>query len=289
MPSGPGRSRRNTGPGPKILVAAARAGADLRALAAICAEIRYPTARPDPDDEKDQHLDRGVSFDTTFDGAGVIRGDLTPECAAMVQAVLDAPAAPTGGGDLRARPQRYTTRWKRRRASVLAGRGAGYAEDQRGAIEGVADPRRRRSLRITQLVAGTYTYSGQSIPNASVGGLDILIAKQLDSDALRVRVDRFAAPLPAQNNILTQIQALLSQVAKDLNPAITQAASVAAKEAQIVPNGKDQFTELADEKKTVLEKNPSQDLDKPPYNQLQDTYKSVSGQLPNESGEAAEA
>jgi Domain of unknown function (DUF222) len=91
----------------EILVAAARAVADLRALAAICAEIRYPTARPDPDDEKDQHLDRGVSFDTTFDGAGVIRGDLTPECAAMVQAVLDALSAPTGGGDLRTRPQRY--------------------------------------------------------------------------------------------------------------------------------------------------------------------------------------
>ena len=94
----------------EILVAAARAGADLRALAAICAEIRYRTAPPDPDDEQDKHLDRGVSFDTTFDGAGVIHGDLTPECAAMVQAVLDALSAPQGGGDLRTRPQRTTTR-----------------------------------------------------------------------------------------------------------------------------------------------------------------------------------
>jgi hypothetical protein len=91
----------------EILVAAARAGADLRALAAICAEIRYRTAPPDPDDEQDKHLDRGVSFDTTFDGAGVIHGDLTPECAAMVRAVLDALSAPQGGGDLRTRPQRY--------------------------------------------------------------------------------------------------------------------------------------------------------------------------------------
>jgi Domain of unknown function (DUF222) len=48
-----------------------------------------------------------VSFDTTFDGAGVLHGDLTPECAAMVQAVLDALSAPVGGGDLRTRPQRY--------------------------------------------------------------------------------------------------------------------------------------------------------------------------------------
>ena len=91
----------------EIVVAAARAGAGLRALAAICAEIRYRTARPDPDGEDDRHLDRGVSFETTFDGAGVIRGDLTPQCAAMVQAVLDALAAPAGGGDLRTRPQRY--------------------------------------------------------------------------------------------------------------------------------------------------------------------------------------
>jgi len=91
----------------EILVAAARAGADLRSLAAICAEIRYQTAEHDPDDEKDKDLDRGVSFDTTFDGAGVIHGDLTPECAAMVQAVLDALSAPEGGGDLRTRPQRY--------------------------------------------------------------------------------------------------------------------------------------------------------------------------------------
>jgi hypothetical protein len=91
----------------EILVAAARAGADLRALAAICAEIRYRTAPPDPDDDQDPHLDRGLSFDTTFDGAGVIHGDLTPECAAMVQAVLDALAAPEGGGDLRTHPQRY--------------------------------------------------------------------------------------------------------------------------------------------------------------------------------------
>jgi hypothetical protein len=91
----------------EIIVAAARAGADLRALAAICAEIRYRTAPPDPDDDQDKYLDRGVSFDTTFEGAGVIHGDLTPQCAAMVQAVLDALSAPAGGGDLRTRPQRY--------------------------------------------------------------------------------------------------------------------------------------------------------------------------------------
>ena len=90
----------------EILVAAARAGVGLRGLAAICAEIRARTAQPDPDDD-DKHLDRALSLDTTFDGAGVVHGDLTPECTAMVQAVLDALSAPGGGGDLRTRPQRY--------------------------------------------------------------------------------------------------------------------------------------------------------------------------------------
>src|SRR5580692_1223236 len=93
----------------ELLVAAARAGVDLRGLAAICAGIRARTAQPDPDDDGDGDpgLDRGLSLDTTFDGAGVVHGDLTPECAAMVQAVLDALSAPQGGGDLRTRPQRY--------------------------------------------------------------------------------------------------------------------------------------------------------------------------------------
>jgi len=94
------------GPAEEILVAAAGAGADLRALAQICAEIRSRTVPPDPDG-RDPGLDRALVLDTTLDGAGVLRGDLTPECAAMVQAVLDALSAPAGAGDLRTRPQRY--------------------------------------------------------------------------------------------------------------------------------------------------------------------------------------
>jgi hypothetical protein len=113
----------------EILVAAARAGVDLRGLAAICAEIRAHTAQPDPDNDDDPGLDRGVSLDTTFDGAGVVHGDLTPGCAAMVQAVLDALSAPEGGGDLRTRPQRYhdalAEAMKRLLASDLLPRRAG--------------------------------------------------------------------------------------------------------------------------------------------------------------------
>jgi Domain of unknown function (DUF222) len=99
----PGRYRDQA---EEILVGAARGGADLRGLAAICAEIRALTAGPDPDG-RDPGLDRGLTLDTTLDGAGVLRADLTPECAAMVQAVLDALSAPQGGDDQRTRPQRY--------------------------------------------------------------------------------------------------------------------------------------------------------------------------------------
>jgi hypothetical protein len=95
----PGEYRDNA---ERIVITASRKGADLRALAAICAGIRARTAQADPDDD----LDRGVAFGTTFEGAGVLRGDLTPGCAAMVQAVLDALSAPAGGGNLRTRPQR---------------------------------------------------------------------------------------------------------------------------------------------------------------------------------------
>jgi hypothetical protein len=100
----------------EIIVTAALAGVDLRGLAAICAEIRERTAGPDPDDDPgdDPRLDQSVSVDTTMDGAGVMRGDLTAECAAMVTSVLDAPSAPTGAGTCGPSRSGTTMRWRRR-------------------------------------------------------------------------------------------------------------------------------------------------------------------------------
>ncbi len=45
--------------------------------------------QPSPDDS-DDFDDRFVQVGTTFGGAACVRGNLTPECAAAVQAVLDA-------------------------------------------------------------------------------------------------------------------------------------------------------------------------------------------------------
>jgi hypothetical protein len=91
-----------------ILVAAARAGADLTALSELAAEI-YARSLPDtPDDGPDESFeDRSVRLERTIDGVGVMSGDLTSECAAVVTAVLDSLSAPMGAEDTRTREQRY--------------------------------------------------------------------------------------------------------------------------------------------------------------------------------------
>jgi Domain of unknown function (DUF222) len=92
----------------EILVAAARAGADQRTLAELAAEI-YTRSLPAPEDDgaDDSFDDRAVRVETTFEGAGIISGSLTPECAAVVSAVLEALSAPAGAEDTRSRDQRY--------------------------------------------------------------------------------------------------------------------------------------------------------------------------------------
>ena len=90
-----------------ILVAAARSGASLADLARLAAEIYARSRPPDPDGPDGGFGDRSVRLETTFGGAGVLGGDLTPECAAVVGAVLDALSAPAGAGDLRTHGQRY--------------------------------------------------------------------------------------------------------------------------------------------------------------------------------------
>src|SRR6266699_3361923 len=92
----------------EILLAAAAAGMELPDLAALAGEL-YERSRPDlPDEDPDRAFeDRAVRLVTTFGGAGVLTGDLTPECAAVVTAVLDALSAPAGAQDTRTYTQRY--------------------------------------------------------------------------------------------------------------------------------------------------------------------------------------
>ena len=92
----------------QILLRAAAAGAsldDLKLLAA-CAVEQYLARQPSPDDD-DDFDDRFVQVGTTFGGASCVRGNLTPECAAAVQAVLDAMGKKRGPEDHRTEGQRF--------------------------------------------------------------------------------------------------------------------------------------------------------------------------------------
>src|SRR5436305_8124898 len=95
----------------EILLGAAAAGLEVADLAALAAEMYEKSRQDRPDDDGEDpgaaFDDRAVKLATTLGGAGVIHGDLTPECAEFVQTVLDALAAPAGAEDDRSHEQRY--------------------------------------------------------------------------------------------------------------------------------------------------------------------------------------
>jgi hypothetical protein len=93
----------------RILLEAAAAGASLDDLATIagCAIENWRAQRPDPDAPEDGFDDRFVQAGTTFGGAGVIRGNLTPECASAVRAVLEALGKKAGPEDDRDEGKRF--------------------------------------------------------------------------------------------------------------------------------------------------------------------------------------
>ncbi|HEY6311913.1 MAG TPA: DUF222 domain-containing protein [Streptosporangiaceae bacterium] len=91
----------------QILIAAARAGARQQDLAELAAEIYARSLRDAPDDDTPGFDDRKVTVQTTIYAAGIIAGDLTAECAAVVTAVLESLSAPRGAEDTRTREQRY--------------------------------------------------------------------------------------------------------------------------------------------------------------------------------------
>jgi Domain of unknown function (DUF222) len=111
-----------------ILLGAAASGLELADLAGLAGEM-YERSRQDkpdtdgdtgddtdggagedgnPSEEQDRlGDDRSVNLATTIGGAGIIRGNLTPECAEFVKTVLDALSAPSGADDDRSHEQRY--------------------------------------------------------------------------------------------------------------------------------------------------------------------------------------
>jgi hypothetical protein len=95
----------------EILIGAAADGLGLADLAGLYAEMyersQAEEAAGEPDAGEDETFeDRALRLVTTLGGAGVLHGDLTPECAAAVQAVLDTLSGPADAGDARTQEQR---------------------------------------------------------------------------------------------------------------------------------------------------------------------------------------
>jgi len=85
----------------KILSDAAVCGLDLADLAGLFAEMYERVRAEEPDRDREESFeDRALGLVTTLGGAGVLHGDLTPECAAAVQAgnVPPPPSGPATGG-----------------------------------------------------------------------------------------------------------------------------------------------------------------------------------------------
>jgi hypothetical protein len=93
----------------KVIVQAAAAGAPFEDLAVIAAAAieEHRRQHPDEDEDESRFRDRYLRIGVTFGGAAVIRGDLTPECAAAVRAVIESLGKKRGPGDERPEPQRF--------------------------------------------------------------------------------------------------------------------------------------------------------------------------------------
>ena len=88
-----------------FLLTAAAGGAELRDLGKMAEEIQRQCAQPDTDGD-DGFAGRSLRLDTTFEGAGKLDGNLSPQCTAAVQAVLDALGKRRGPEDERTKGQR---------------------------------------------------------------------------------------------------------------------------------------------------------------------------------------
>ncbi|MCW2929206.1 MAG: endonuclease [Actinomycetia bacterium] len=92
----------------KLLVDTAAAGANLEDLAVVAAAAyaKWRQQQPDPDDPDDGYDDRYLKLGTTIDNAGRVNANLTPECTAALQAVLESLGKKAGPEDDRTEPQR---------------------------------------------------------------------------------------------------------------------------------------------------------------------------------------
>jgi hypothetical protein len=90
----------------QVLLQAAARGLELTDLTQLAAEIRARTARPDTGSGDDRFERRWLRLTPHWRGHARLDGELTPECAAAVRAVLDALGGKAGPEDERSQSQR---------------------------------------------------------------------------------------------------------------------------------------------------------------------------------------
>src|ERR1700678_1244006 len=104
----------------QVMVEAARNGVDLAGLARIAAELGALLAEPSKDEGREPGP--GLRLDFTFEGAGLLTGDLSPACAAAVKAVLEPLSAKQGPDDTRTHWQRMHDALETAMTRLLAAR-----------------------------------------------------------------------------------------------------------------------------------------------------------------------
>jgi Domain of unknown function (DUF222) len=110
----------------EILLAAAAGGATQADLAMLAREMLERSAPPDPGGDHpggddDGFAGRRVWLDLHFRGAGKLNGDLTPECAAALAAMLDALGKKAGPEDTRTTSQRHHDALEEAARRLIAG------------------------------------------------------------------------------------------------------------------------------------------------------------------------
>ena len=89
----------------QIMLTAASDGCELSDIGRLAEEMYRRCAPPDTDPEDENFTNRNLRLARHFRGHGKLDGDLTPECTAALQAVLDALGQRVGPEDLRSPDQ----------------------------------------------------------------------------------------------------------------------------------------------------------------------------------------
>ena len=209
-----------------IVLAAAAGGADLADLAGLAQEMRRRCAQPDGDGEDDGFAERWLRLDLTLDGVGRVDGDLTPQCAAALRAVLEALGKKAGPEDVRTKGQRDHDALEEACRRLI---GAGCLPDRAGqstqiqlhltldqlrGLDGAAGAEADWAARGTPAAAPGADCDASIVP-VVCGHVDPAVLDQLAA-ALRGETDLRQSPYGPRSPKTAQVRRLVLRYAADL-------------------------------------------------------------------------